>query len=274
MPKADFIWKASNYKAKYVKTTTKYHLQISEASDFSSLSVDTSDLIVTSLSHINPLKGETKYFWRVRASNEGNYSEWSEVWSFTTLPLPSKPLLVFPLNNEINVSLKSKLKWEQTALANKYEVQVATEIDFKNIVFEKISVLNTVTTIELEPQTTYFWRVRGINDGGVGQWSEIWKFTTTIAGLVTSEIPFLTIEYFPNPFDKEIIFNIDLRESHYIRLDITDALGIGFINLVSGFYESGSIKINWKPVGIPSGIYYYILRTNEGVKSGCINYIK
>lgn len=46
-----------------------------------------SDLSDTTLT-VEPLDYKTTYHWRVRASNNGGTSDWSEVWSFTTVPTP------------------------------------------------------------------------------------------------------------------------------------------------------------------------------------------
>ncbi|TKJ40445.1 hypothetical protein CEE37_09015 [candidate division LCP-89 bacterium B3_LCP] len=60
-----------------------YHLQVSTSSQFSSTIYDEENLTSTSQS-VTGLDYETEYFWRVRAHNSAGYSDWSDVWSFTT----------------------------------------------------------------------------------------------------------------------------------------------------------------------------------------------
>ncbi len=61
-----------------------YHIQIAEDDTFTSLIADESEILSTSSDFTLP-DYETTYFWRVMASNATGDSEWSEVWSFTTI---------------------------------------------------------------------------------------------------------------------------------------------------------------------------------------------
>jgi hypothetical protein len=61
-----------------------YGLQLSATPDFSNLIVEEDSISVTSLD-IEGLLNNTTCYWRVNASNDLGPSDWSEVWSFTTL---------------------------------------------------------------------------------------------------------------------------------------------------------------------------------------------
>ena len=61
-----------------------YALQISDTTDFSTLIVNQSDINGTSF-QVSGLSSNNIYYWRVNASNALGTSDWSEVWSFTTL---------------------------------------------------------------------------------------------------------------------------------------------------------------------------------------------
>ncbi|KPK96162.1 hypothetical protein AMJ80_01530 [bacterium SM23_31] len=67
---------------------TSYTLQVSQYSNFSSYVFNQNVGNVTS-KQITGLSEGTIYYWRVRASNSAGSSEWSNVWSFTTVPVPS-----------------------------------------------------------------------------------------------------------------------------------------------------------------------------------------
>jgi hypothetical protein len=72
---------------KWLKTTgaINYRVQVSASPSFSNLIINTS--LLDSLITIPPgkLSLNTKYYWRVNTSNSGGTSNWSDVWSFTTL---------------------------------------------------------------------------------------------------------------------------------------------------------------------------------------------
>lgn len=71
-----------------IQNATSYNLQVSTKSDFSSIVYTYSNIIMPSR-RISSLNYNTKYYWRVNATNGNNTSDWSEVWSFTTQPSAS-----------------------------------------------------------------------------------------------------------------------------------------------------------------------------------------
>lgn len=66
---------------------TSYRLQVSLNSSFSSFVLDQSNISATSFT-LNGLTNNTTYYWRVNASNSAGTSQWSSVWSFTTISQP------------------------------------------------------------------------------------------------------------------------------------------------------------------------------------------
>lgn len=67
----------------WIKTdsTDNYSFQLSTSSEFTGLVID-STLTDTTLIPIDKLDNGTSYYWRVRASNEGGDSDWSEAFMF------------------------------------------------------------------------------------------------------------------------------------------------------------------------------------------------
>ncbi len=73
-----------------VTGASTYRLQVSTNPSFSSTVVDASSLTTTSYT-MNMLSNEATYYWRVYASGSGGSSDWSNTYSFTTVPLPVQP---------------------------------------------------------------------------------------------------------------------------------------------------------------------------------------
>jgi ligand-binding sensor domain-containing protein len=86
-----FSWYASN-------GTASYQLEVSTTPTFTSTIVNQSGIILTSYV-ASGLANNTKYYWRVNASNSAGSSAWSAIRSFTTSPMPllktNKTLLTF-----------------------------------------------------------------------------------------------------------------------------------------------------------------------------------
>ena len=67
--------------------------------------------------------------------------------------------------------------WDADANASSYEIDVATDNVFSNIVASATVTMPTYTVNTLTTVTQYFWRVRGVNDCGTGSYSQD-DFTT------------------------------------------------------------------------------------------------
>jgi photosystem II stability/assembly factor-like uncharacterized protein len=157
--------------------TLLYRLQLSLLPDFSQLLLD--DITFSNSLNVTNLQDLTKYYWRVNSSNYIGESYWSDVWEFTTIfPPPSTPNLIAPKHDSLITSSNLVLNWEQSERAESYDVQIALNSGFDPFVVSYIGVNRTefrVNNIELFQ--TYYWRVRGHNITGSGDWSQINRFT-------------------------------------------------------------------------------------------------
>ncbi|WP_369410451.1 phytase [Pontibacter qinzhouensis] len=168
-----------------------YQVQVSGRFDFSATVYDQAALTDTAV-QISELEPSTAYFWRVRAQTATQTSDWSGVWSFTTLPVSSvelpPPALVAPADLAGNVPVSPTFSWRSTAGADAYQLQLALDEEFENVAFEESNLTVTSTqTTSLQIETTYFWRVRAMNSTDSSSWSAIRSFTTT-AGILAGTL--------------------------------------------------------------------------------------
>lgn len=150
-----------------------------------------------------------KYFWNTMGRIPGSYQikltgiisgdKYNDHTLISTVtlvnpPVPSKPLLLSPSNRGESVSILPTLSWGAIQNINSYQLQVAIDTTFSNIILNDSALINDSKTIgPLQNKKKYFWRVRAKNSSGYGPFSDIWSFTT-IVGLPS--IPHLT--YPPN----------------------------------------------------------------------------
>ncbi|HEY9169726.1 MAG TPA: zinc-dependent metalloprotease family protein, partial [Lutibacter sp.] len=88
------------------------------------------------------------------------------------------PTLVSPTNDAIDVLKPFILDWNDDINATNYLVQIAENSNFSNIIeFANVNV-STYLPQSLQPNTTYYWRVKSINNCGESAFSTIFKFTT------------------------------------------------------------------------------------------------
>jgi hypothetical protein len=103
---------------------------------------------------------------------------WSVVWNFTTLGGPIAPALISPVNGSNILIYTPTLDWADVPTAISYEVQVATDTNFINLVINSGTAISQyiVQTGTLAGNTTYYWRARAENNSGTGPWSARWNF--------------------------------------------------------------------------------------------------
>lgn len=122
---------------------------------------------------IQDFSGETKTYYiddlRFVAEGEG---------------APSAPALMSPANFATGISQTPDLMWNSVDNADAYRVQLAADNAFHSTVVNQSGISGTSYSIgqELNPNTTYFWRVRASNSAGDGDWSAVWQFTTGSPG--------------------------------------------------------------------------------------------
>ncbi len=95
-----------------------------------------------------------------------------------TLPLDGEPGVGMLIEDSVmNISLD----WETLPGATAYQWQLNYETDFSSIPegFEGTTQSSSVHLADLEPATTYYWRVRAI-EPTLSPWSEKWSFSTAM----------------------------------------------------------------------------------------------
>lgn len=87
--------------------------------------------------------------------------------------------ILTPADGAIDVDASNGVvfTWDADVNATAYEIDIATDAGFTNIVEGTVVNDPTFTALTLDIVTEYFWRVRGVNDCGTGGYSEA-SFTT------------------------------------------------------------------------------------------------
>ncbi len=230
-----------------------YQYQVSENSDFSSIfKTGNTTLTYTTISNLYP---STTYYWRVRAENEGGYSNWTSIWHFTTEAVfLEAPLLISPSNNTVGESLNPTLTWNSVFGANNYTLQIAPDITFST--FTEFSTSNiSYQIIGLSENETYFWRINATNGLSTSSWSDIWQFSTGIFSNCEESVK-KSIHIFPNPINSFVnIENIDYQSIKITNIQLIDISGTIISNFVPEFNNRITIDLSEHP----SGFYFLTL---------------
>jgi subtilisin-like proprotein convertase family protein len=90
----------------------------------------------------------------------------------------SEVVLVSPADGSTDTSTGISLEWEENTLYTSYDIEVATDVSFLNIIESATVLSNTYLPSNLENETAYFWRVKPKNPCGEGVFGTPFSFTT------------------------------------------------------------------------------------------------
>lgn len=244
-----------------------YRVQVSLASNFSSTIVDVNN--ITNTDYTIPsgtLELNTKYYWRVMATNEVGTGLWSGTRNFTTLVAsPESTSLLLPADNSTNVTLNPILDWEAAQNSIEYQLQVATDSTFSNMIINTDTISGTDFQIPsglLDNSTWYYWRVRGKSLCENGSWSNEWSFRTAV------ELPSAPV--LVSPVNGTIGLNLtfdtdwlDLASANSYRIQISRDSTFDTSLLDSAGLTSSEFTIPEGYLGSFTWFYWRVSATNE-----------
>lgn len=230
-----------------------------------------------------------KYYWRAKADDGFGSSEWANDWFRVdvTNEAPSIPVLNNPSNNAWvsattpTLSINASVDPEENKVA--YEFEIYKDADLQNLVSSgKTEQTSFTVNMPLVDKSTYWWRVRAVDDKGLAsQWSTVNKFYLSTgvyqnpsisitspnqptAASVSNGKRYLEIQWTgDNP-------NIDTNVSLYYS---TSPDGSGGIPIVEGLkYHSGTHNgsYQWDIGNLSVGTYYIsaIIYDDKGMGKG------
>jgi predicted small secreted protein len=156
----------------HVSGAATYRLQIGADSLFNTIIMQDSTLTDTSKT-CAALNNDTKYFWRVNATNAGGTGAWSSARRFTIIvALPSVVTLKTPATGDTVKSDSVFLAWSAgTPKVDRYSVEYASDSSFTSPAVDT-AVSDTVKLIRsLRNNTAVWWKVKAHNAAGWGDWS-------------------------------------------------------------------------------------------------------
>lgn len=226
-----------------------YELQVSADAAFSDLVIDVSTSN-RSILQTAGLEFLTEYHWRVRGVNAQGPGEWSEIRTFTTIiERPAMVSLTSPENDEGQIPLTPVFSWEDATRASEYTIQLSAEDDFSELIIdEEISETSFTLVESLDNASIYYWRVRGSNNGGTGDWSEAWAFATEV-----SEV--FVFDNYPNPFNHGTTLRYQLPEQRPVVITVYDITGRRVLSVLNEEQEAGVYFQEIDARSLASGTY-------------------
>ncbi len=238
-----------------------YRIQIATDVEFTNIIFDDNKIDGTNWQNYHPLVPSTIYYWRVQSVATGKLSTWSDGWSFTTLAPLDAPQLLSPLNESTGILLNPLFSWYDVTDADTYTAELSLDANFSNLILSVTTVQTSFSTLlDLNYETTYYWRVKAQNfEGNLSGWSEIWSFTTINAPAV----PWIVITETGNSANIFVPLDCDINVSGR-EISINDAIGL-FYQSSPGVWACGGYGI-WN--GDAQGIIVWGDNPNTPEKDG------
>lgn len=219
------------------------------------------DYLNTDTLRVNDFVFGQEYFWRVAAQHAEDISDWSEVWSFTTV---FSITLESPEDEAVGISTSPMFTWGEVIGASHYELWVDIDETFGNP--------NVITVEEpffqyhtaMEKNTVYYWKVRGKSGALISDWSETRWFKTEEGIGIDEHFNAEAVNIYPNPGNGE--FNL------YLNSFVVDSYSIKVIDingkLVYGTEVDCQVGGNSIPIAIDNivaGAYNIVVSNGEQV---------
>jgi hypothetical protein len=161
---------------------TNHTIQVSTSATFASTVVNATASGLSYTPTVD-LPKNVMLYWRLRANGANGPSLWADGGGWLSANPPSVPALTSPAANALTTDLTPKLDWgTSTGTVTDYQVQVSTSSTFGTTVEDELTGTTSeyTPTVDLAPNTTFYWRVRSYNGSAYSLWSAVRALRTAL----------------------------------------------------------------------------------------------
>ncbi len=190
------------------------------------------------------------------------------------------PTLLFPLDDStlINpIMLNLVLDWDSLVTATGYRFLLANDSLFNTVIHDTLvntSSFNFYDWFAVNIDNLY-WKVRTINDGGIGPWSETNYFNIILTDIKNeNQLPteFALMQNYPNPFNPSTTITYHLPKTANVELKVYDIIGNEIATLVNEEKSAGVFEVQFNVTqdtrpAMSSGVYFYKLTAGDFVQT-------
>jgi len=158
-----------------LENAKQYRIQISSADQLDALIFESTQ---NSEQFILKDLDNGEYVLRIRGVDENGLEGFNADHSFTINTDFPVVTLISPADKLETSTDKLTFKWQIEKKATSYQLQVAIDNEFNNLIIDEISSKNTITIKEILQDGEYYWRITAIdNNGNKGKHSQIREFS-------------------------------------------------------------------------------------------------
>ncbi|MBM2813601.1 MAG: hypothetical protein HW421_363 [Ignavibacteria bacterium] len=261
------IQSSSTFSWKPVSGAIFYKLQISTDPNFGNIFIEKDGITGTQQSIQGLEAGPIKYYWRVLAKNASGSSQFSDVWSFTSIVGP--PEMLYPTNKADSIPSKFTFSWKKVDAASGYHLQVSPNLGFTVKILDTSGIqTNSFEISGLENNQRYYWKVSSVNTDGEGPFAKYFNFkTVNVAGIEDGAGQFNSFELsvYPNPSNGNIKIRYEIRKPEYCLLSLKDESGKAVAIIFEGASDTGLNEVEYDSRNLSSGVYLLELKQGTNI---------
>jgi endonuclease/exonuclease/phosphatase family metal-dependent hydrolase len=169
-----------------------------------------------------------------------------------------------------------ELNWSTATEVNNYGFEIQRSTD--KVLWSKIGFVQGHGTSNAPKDYTFKDKLvqKGVSYYRLKQIDVDGKYEYSPVIVLNNKFPLGTnlSQNYPNPFNPVTIINYSLSTNGYVSLRVYDVLGREISTLVDENQNAGKHTVNFNGSGLASGIYVYILRTDNIVLYGKMDLLK
>lgn len=215
---------------------------------------------------VDPLLPGTKYYYRVRTGAETTQSDNSNILQTSTVDISRA-------NSDVTLSRERVLATgvQQSLISVIVQNSIGESVEGADVTVEADGGFSTISPTQNKTDET------GVATFAItNSTEEFVQYIVSAEGLTISEdleVEFLFSEgqltlgnNFPNPYTNQTRIPIVIPQQTRIRLDVFNSVGSLVQTLLNEQYNVGYYEIPFNSAGLSSGVYFYRLVTDQGMK--------
>jgi len=183
------------------------------------------------------------------------------------LTAPATTNLLSPIGNNSVEPSSISLIWEASYYAGTYHVQVSSNRDFSDLLFDIDGLSENKYLAETMDEGKYYWRVATQNKIEKSDWSSIDSFRvevpTKLERIVHLKEDYAQISIFPNPTKTKFRVSFSLKNQEEVRINIYDQNGKLISNSYVGLIPADDYELELDATNLPEGLYLISVKSKS-----------
>ncbi len=191
------------------------------------------------------------------------YNYWFKLTTNVMGLKPNTPILSYPADGATNMPFNLAFSWSISEFTYKYRFQLSKNPDMSKPIKDEASISNGFIVNGLEQLTTYYWRVKAINDVGESEWTPIRSFTTAAPKPDKPELVYPPNESTEISITPTLVWRlIPSAEEYQIQVSLKSDFS-GFSVIVDSFTPDTTYTVPFEKFD-PKTTYYWRVRSKAG----------